>query len=270
MTPYLPPGRTISFGDIFDLSFLYDVHVRADAVALGSRDLPAKAGGGRAYANAYPGRQWVLARGELGLGILISDNCLVDTALGQDRGNAPPKGRLLFAPVTEIPVRDLPLKTFGRFALPRWDGVWEAASAELRRCFMVDARDVAGNRDKRRVSLGAETAEQLEIRWSAYAARRGPLSSGRNCEKLAEVLARELGDQELTQGDRDVAFSVAAALATAWRVEGSDLEAVSDAYSAGAGGLREAGTLLEGLRGLATLASQAADLLDRRLASQGS
>lgn len=83
MSPYLTPRAAVSFGDIFDLSFLFDVYVRSDAVALGSRTLPAKAGGGLGYAPTHTNKQWVLAHGEHAWSILVTDNCVVDTALVQ-------------------------------------------------------------------------------------------------------------------------------------------------------------------------------------------
>jgi hypothetical protein len=266
MSPYLTPHTAVSFGDIFDLSFLFDVYVRSDAVALGSRSLPAKSGGGLGYAPTYTNRQWVLAHGEQAWSILVTDNCVVDTALVQGRATeGTPKGRLLFAPIVQVSQAELPITTFGRFLLPDWQGVWTTRVAELRRCFMVDARDIAVGRDARKASIDDATAEALEVRWNAFVARRGPLASGRNCEKLAEVLSRALNATELAAEDREIALAVASTLATAWRLEGSDLEAISDVYATGEGGLGEAETLHKSLRELAAAAADAADRLDRRL-----
>jgi len=130
---------------------------------------------------------------------------------------------------------------------------------------MVDARDVAPHREQRKASLDAQTAEQLEIRWSAFAARRGPLVSTRNSEKLGEVLMRQHGEGELGPEDEEIARAVATTLAVAWRLEGSDLEAVADAHFTKGAGDSETADLAESLRVLASEASHAADLLEARL-----
>lgn len=259
---YVEPRSSVSFGDIFDLEFLHDVYVRGDAVVLGSRALK---GGGESFSESFPNPKWVLAHGGSCKAILITDNCAVDTALGQDREGGKAKGRLLFAPVSAIEESELPLRTFGRFALPTWDGEWAAGAADLRRCFMVDARDVAAYRDARKASLDLELAEELEVKWSAFASRRGPLTSARNAEKLAEVLSRVNGDSSLGDGDIAVGYAVAEALSVSWRLEGKDLEAVADAHSDGTPGVAEIEAVEVALRGLADAATSAADKLRSRL-----
>jgi hypothetical protein len=179
--------------------------------------------------------------------VLITDNCAVDTALGQDRKNTEPKGRLLFAPVTEASQEDIDPASFGRFGMPGWEGHLPAGIAELRRCFMVDARDVAAHKGDRVASLGAAAAEDLELRWNAYAARRGPLASTRNAEKLAALLARARGNGDLLDPEKDLTRSVAQAMATAWRAEAA-LEAAAAAYDAGEDGDREIEALITVLR----------------------
>jgi hypothetical protein len=259
---YVEPRSSVSFGDIFDLEFLHDVHVRGDAVALGSR---AMKGGGETFSETFPNPKWVLAHGGSCRAILITDNCVVDTALGQDRAGGKAKGRLLFAPVSPIKESELPLRSFGRFALPTWDGEWAAGAAELRKCFMVDARDIAAHRDARKASLDLELAEELEVKWSAFASRRGPLTSARNAEKLAEVLSRLNSDLALSDDDIGVGYAVAQALSVSWRLEGKDLEAVADVHSVETSGVGEVEAVEAALRELADAATSAADQLRSRL-----
>ena len=118
--------------------------------------------------------------------ILLSDSCAIDTALGLERGRRP-QGRLLFAPIvpatkeTVEALDDEPL--FGRFPLEAAPGKLGWATAELRDCFMVDARDV--RIEDRILTLNAEAAADLEVSWDACALRRGPLAVSHNIAKLA-------------------------------------------------------------------------------------
>jgi hypothetical protein len=214
---------------------------------------------------SFDNPKWVLAHGGSCRAVLITDNCVVDTALAQDRTEGKPKGRLLFAPVSAIELSELPLRTFGRFALPAWDGEWAAGAVELRRCFMVDARDIATHRDARRASPDTALAEELEVKWSAFAARRGPLASARNAQKLAELLSSINGDAELGEDDIAVGYAVPEALSLSWRLEGKDLEAVADVHAAGASSTAEVEALEDALRGLADAATLAAESLRARL-----
>lgn len=232
MTEFFEPPQTqVSFGDIFEADFFFDAYLRADAVQMGSQQLSERRGGGVAYSSAWAGnRKYVLARGAPHRAALITDNCLVDTALAQGRKGGRPKNRLLFAPITEASHEDGEIFSYGRFAMPAWNGRLPAGVIELRRCFMVDSRDVAAHIDDRIASLAPHAADDLEVRWNAFSARRGPLPSLRNAEKLAELLSHADGRVEVNEDDTRLGVAVADALAAAWRVEGRDLVAVADVY----------------------------------------
>jgi hypothetical protein len=263
---YVEPSAEASFGDIFEASFLHDVFLQEDAVQLGARDLPARQGGGRAYAAAFPGaRPFVLGRGGPHRSVLITDNCAVDTALGQGRVDPKPKGRLLFAPLIEAEGNELQTESFGRFPMPRLPDVLPAGIAELRRCFMVDSRAVAQHVDYRVASLGEVAAEALEIRWNAYSSRRGPLAAVRTAAKVAELLARKRGADEADQAERDLGRKLAELLTLAWRLEGEDVAQAADAYDAEAPGEAELAALVGRLQELATSASATAEALAARL-----
>jgi hypothetical protein len=235
--PYVDFASDVSFGDIFESAFLFDVHLRKDAVQLGAQNMSARYGGGLAFSARYPGnRHYVLGRGGPFRAILITDNCAVDTALDQrhdasDDPPAKPKGRLLFAPLTEADADVTDIPTFGRFLLPPCPGRFGAHIAELRRCFMVDARDVAEHKDSRVASLDDDLAEALEVRWNAFAVRRGPLANARNAEKLLGTLTRIAGREDApTEDELSAARSLTDVLAATWRLEGAGLEAVGDAF----------------------------------------
>ncbi|MDQ3631346.1 MAG: hypothetical protein M3417_08805 [Actinomycetota bacterium] len=239
MSTYLPALRAeLSFGDMCDAEFLFDVHVRRDARAMGS-DL---AGAGYAKKrwntddevrfflpgiNIQDDESYVLAHGVHRQAALLSDDCLIATALGRDTGT-PTRRRLLFAPVVEgtgDEVAELDGSNFARFPLPADEHHGTHAIVELRRCFMVDARDIhaalqAGALRTRSLSDGSR--EQLAIRWAAYTLRRGPFVAEDNAEKFAELLLDNGRADEETA--LDVATKVANVVAAAWGAEGRGVE----------------------------------------------
>jgi hypothetical protein len=251
---YRDPGEDpISFGDIFQGNHLIDVHARLQTRRLGGGDMPRTAAEriSRAvnrpladpgenvpmYTPALPQRPvdfHVLAFGGATMkrdnplrAILLSDSCAIDTALGTERGRRA-QGRLLFAPIvpttkeTVEALEDEPL--FGRFPLNAAPGRFGWATAELRDCFMVDARDV--REEDRILTLTAEAAEDLEASWDACALRRGPLAVSHNIAKLASALAGEGGDPEEQAGAVEMLEQM---FVIAWRLEGGLLRAVADA-----------------------------------------
>jgi hypothetical protein len=254
---YRPPQEEVSFGDIFEADFFHDVFLKADAVQMGTRDMTAKYGGGLMYAESFNrNRDFVLGRGRPYRAMLIADNCLVDRILDQDNRGRRPQGRLLFAPIIETDAHK-ELKDFGRFALPEWEGRLPCSVAELRRCFMVDAPDIVAHRDQRIAALASDSMAELEVRWNAYAARRGPLAGARNAEKAAELVAHSNDDDP----DPELAQEIAATLLAAWRLEGDALEAVSDAHADQEGGEDALATLQLRLEDLGKRASAAAERL---------
>jgi hypothetical protein len=269
---YVPPRSEVWFGDIFALEYLHDVFLRADAVALGTREIPS---GLVAYSSHYAGRhdqRYLLAHGSPHHAILLSDNCVIETAFGREGAGPVRSGRLLFGAIT--PAGDADIErleerpTFGRFPLPAGEN-FAGGIVELRRCFMVDTRDVDPDPGQRVVSLTEDFAEELEIRWNAYVARRGPFVAVRTAEKLAAQMAGNAG----ADPSADVvakATLVANVVAHAWRFEGRDLDAVSIAMEEGSPIEPVVATLKAGLRELAAAASAAADGLAEYQTSSGS
>jgi hypothetical protein len=262
---YAAPRADVSFGDIFSAEFLFDVHLRADAVQMGMQDIPPKRGGGSAYSDRFTGRRaFVLGHGAPHRAVLITDNCVVDTALGQDRGGAGPRGRLLFAPITAASDADLKTQTFGRFVLPQ-EGQMSAGIAE-RRCFMVDARDVAAHKDAREASLADEFADELEVDWNAFAARRGPRVAVRNADKMVDVLVNRRGAEEPTAIEMQAGHEVAEVIAQVWSLEGVQLEGFAGLQD-GAAGDAALDALQEALRRLGDQTARAVELLDQSRAA---
>jgi len=248
-----PDEDPISFGDIFEGKHLIDVHARLETRQLGGGNMPRTAAEriSRAvnrplsdpaetvpmYTPALPQRSedfHVLAfggatmkRDEPMRATLLSDSSAIDTALGTERGRRA-QGRLLFAPIvptTKEAVEALDEEpVFGRFPLNAEPGKFGWATAELRDCFMVDARDVRN--EDRILSLTAEAAEDLEVSWDACVLRRGPLAVSHNIAKLAGALAGEGGDPQEQAGAVEMIEDM---LLIAWQLEGGLLRAVADA-----------------------------------------
>ena len=238
----------LSFGDICEAEFLYDVHVRADARAMGreiaearfatkrwriDQDVPYFIPG----VNIRQDQNYVLAHGVQQLAVVLSDDCLIATALGRDSGG-PTNRRLLFAPVVAASadeVAELAGGNFGRFPLPAGEQHGGHRIVDIRRCFMVDARDVhdaltAGN--FRVGSLDDPTRDELAIRWSAYALRRGPFVAEDSMEKFAEYLldSGRVADEATAV---DVASRLVDVVAAAWGYEGRGVEGAGTAAEDG-------------------------------------
>jgi len=282
------PDHGAHFGDVFQADFLLDTHVRAGAGPLGKGQMSAKdaaklaaltdrstSGNIDIYSPAFSGTEgFALTRASAasGTAMLVSDSCAVASALAQGREKRSVGGRLLFVPITVAPrpgqwERLSGLVDFGRLALEPHASWSEGAIAELRYCFMVDARDVKAHLGTRLSALTTEGADQVAARWSAFATRRGPDAYEQSTAKLAHVLARRI---ELEESDEhfSVSDAVALALDAAWTLEGAALEDVVDRYAA----LNEIGALpvhtdqtldalVAKLRDLSGLAASAADAI---------
>ena len=238
----------LSFGDICEAEFLFDVHVRADARAMGREIAQASFAARRWNIDAdvpyfvpgvsiREGQNYVLAHGLHQLAVVLSDDCLIETALGRDTGG-PTNRRLLFAPVVAASgeeVAELAGGNFGRFPLPGNERDEEDRIVDIRRCFMVDARDVheAHTADRFRIaSLDDPTRDELAIRWSAYALRRGPFVAEDSLEKFAEHLldSGRVADEATAV---DVAGRLVDVVAAAWGYEGRGVEGAGTAAEDG-------------------------------------
>jgi len=266
----------LSFGDICEANFLYDVHVREDACAMGVELASAKFAAKRWNVDQQvpyfiPGigikadQNYVLAHGVHQHAVVLSDDCLIATALGRG-GAGPTNRRLLFAPLvdaTDGEVQELAGANFGRFPLPADEHVAGHRIVDLRRCFMVDARDVdaalkAGGFQVR--SLDDATRDDLAIRWSAYALRRGPFVAEDNLEKLAEYLLNT--GRVVDEGAAvDVARALADVVAAAWGYEGRGVEGAGTAADDGGDPQEAVDRLIEELEQLRTTVDAALDAL---------
>lgn len=280
MSLYQPPRSYVRFGDVFDAPHLIATYLRADAVDLGTADLPAtlapKVGKKlglqlpeeplRLYSPLLRKREqedFVLAHGKRERAILLTDNCTIATIFGYDRDKPRGTGVLMFAPVRDEPDQIDKVATarpFSRFALEKAP-FFNGGIVDFRRIFMVDARDI--DPDTRIASLGDELAEELEASLSAYAVRRGPNVVDRNAAKLVGLLKLSGVNEPTAQS---TAAHVADALGVAWRLEGGPLEDAAEAFDDEQDPAPSLQALAADFRELATAAEAAAEEIERQLA----
>jgi hypothetical protein len=273
---YQPPTGDLEFGDVFSADWMFDVHVRGDAVPLKTfqcrvgRDRPPVLG--YQAAAAAEDRDLVLAHGKQRRAILLSDNCEIESVMVR-RG----RGRLTFAPLEVWPSdaaqvdRELNSSSFRRHPLPP-EGDFTGGVVNLQSLFAVGQDAMAADApDPRLIRLDADAALDLEIRWNAFATRRGPLAHRDNAWKLAVLLTAD-GDAEVLremlrldneERPKPEGLDVAAAnllaqtLTAAWGLEGEGLTEVAEALERedAPGASRDA--ILERLRELEEFAAQA-------------
>jgi hypothetical protein len=268
---YEEPNEEISFGDIFAAEWFFDAYLRRDAVPL--VEFTAKVGRGWKAAAPSRHRDALLAHGLQRRAVMLSDDCEVETILR--RGG---RSRLIFAAIEELPVAPsqaeevLKTRSFRRFPLPPADG-FPGGIVEFQQSFAVgiDGVKPADEGDPRVARLDSAMRVQLEIRWNAYASRRGPLTHLDNAEKLARLLAAGSDAERLARlkagedvpgaAELNVAKAVAEALSTAWDIEGAVLNTVAEAYEVAGHSSEAVDRLADALKQLGSRAQRAAALL---------
>jgi hypothetical protein len=244
---YEPAGGDYEFGDVFSAEWMFDIHLRGDAVPL--KPFECRTGRNRPPTIGYqaaapsPKRDLVLSHGKQRRAILLSENCVIESVLVRRAA-----GRLVFASVEPWTANDAEAEflSFRRHPLPPGE-LFEGGVVNLENLFAVghDALDADG--EPRVARLDGDAALDLEIRWNAYAARRGPLAHLERAGKLAMLLTAD-GDstllrkmQDRTDGaqpepeslDLTAANLLAETLTVAWFLEGGLLNDVSEAVERG-------------------------------------
>jgi hypothetical protein len=275
---YALPTGEIEFGDIFEADYLFDIFVRADSTAIPGYQAPAKLAepmGRKLVGRPLPaepfdihspvfppriGQDFVRAHGAKRRAVILSDNCVIATAFGyDDRKQAKRAGRLIFAPIVDATAKEIETVSkqagYGRFPLDP-TGFFPGGIVELRRAFMADLRAIKP--EQRLARPDPALAELLEVRWSAYSARRGPDVFNTNAHKLKNVVARP---DEPGVAEKEAAARVAEVLGLAWRLEGGPLEEAAAAWDKGHDAEPAIAALVDGLRELEQAAASAATKL---------
>lgn len=267
---YTEPAGELAFGDIFSAAWFFDAYLRRDAVPLVEFQVH---GGARAWRRAAVSqdRDIVFAHGQQRNAILVADDCEIETIIRR-RG----RSRLTFAAVEQLPTnateadRALATRAFRRFPLPPTEG-FSGGVVEFQQLFAVSVDAVQRGEDgldPRVLRLDREARLELEMRWNAFAVRRGPLTHLDNSEKFARMLTAS-GDadrlERLHAREEDpeeehvaLAKSLVAALNAAWELEGAVMNDVAAAYERGDTADASRAQLRDSFRELASRAQRAA------------
>lgn len=253
-----PTGDQLQFGDIISASWLYDIYLRPDAVALQAD----RVFGGRIQTftvrGAAPRREpqppndaiavaadfnepWALAFGGLRGAIVLTDDCELETLYGRtvdgEEERRPPRGRILFAAieggVSEERIKSVNPGNVSNVPLPTEAGFPNFAGgiADLGRTFTVSTKSILARPEfERLVSLDADARSALSQRWDAFAARHGPLIAAQMSTTMAKLFDAD-GDPDRVAELRPVATAprddmaamargVRSALTSSWTLEG--------------------------------------------------
>lgn len=267
---FRPEGERLSFGDVIEADWLFDVYLRPDAVSLHPEVDDVTGRVVRFTVRGAPPRKeqppqkdaiavaadfsepWALAFGNNRLAIVLTDDCELETIYGRDvpgeGGPRKPRGRVLMAAIRAAGPEEVAGVRPGNasaFALPASEGpAFPGAIVELGRSFTVGVKSLLEHPDYRKVvSLDDEAKISLAQRWSAYATRHGPLVAlavGAVAGKLLEAD----GDPDRVAALRPVAAApsgdwavlagaVASALTSAWHLEGPLGDRLLEEWEAG-------------------------------------
>jgi hypothetical protein len=272
---YADATGPLAFGDIFSADWFFDAYLRRDAVPLVQFQT---SGGANAWRRAAPApdRDLVFAHGRQRAAVLLGDDCEIETILRR-RG----RSRLVFAAIEPLPQqraaaqKELATTAFRRFPLPP-QAHFGGGVVEFQELFSmsVDGVQAADDGvDPRILRLDAGARLELEMRWSAYATRRGPLTHLDNAEKFARLLTAD-GDaarlvrlhtreEDPTNEHAEIGRALIAALNIGWEIEGAVMNDMAEAYERSDPPPHARDAILTSLRRLASAAQRAAALIER-------
>jgi hypothetical protein len=202
---YLAPGAELAFGDIFQAEWLFDVYVRADSKALyksstrgfspnvvpwiergtptGNENEPVK------VAATMEADDVVLTFGTLRMGIVVTDDCELETLAGRD--GREPGGRALMAGLRRDDGRPIDDLDLGLHRLPAHDD-FPGALVDFDRLYAVQTKSlvrVDAERPVRKVlSLDSDAKDELAQRFAGHLVRQGPVAGEGAARKLSRLL----------------------------------------------------------------------------------
>lgn len=234
MTTYCATTPTnLEFGDVCAGPFLADIRVDTQTVSVYKIPDSEQLLSFTAYRESTrkPNRLVVTSGSVVDRAIVVSDSCVIETALG--RGQSKARGRIWFAPLreltTEAEVKEAEnvSHAYGRLLLRPDDDSQTHWVVDLQRVFPAEAASVrqALEADRGRFllhRLASEVADDLRAKWAAVSVRCGPLVARDNANHIIDRLeARGIGAVEA----ENAANALMAVAAASWVFEGSSLEA---------------------------------------------
>lgn len=252
----------LGFGDVILAPWLFDLYLREDAGAL----VPQAIGGrtvlvklpeppevdregrkdGVLAASDY--REFAFGHGNSRRAIILTDDCEMESLQG--RGGRDARGRIVMAAIkdaTDAEAASVPSLKYGQFGLPSYGDDFPAGIINLEAAFAVHITALVNEQDppthKRLISLDATGQRELAERWCAHATRHGPLVAKREAGKFANLLTAN-GDRDIADRLDDpadplvphldhqaAARAIVAAAKAMWRLEGSVLDEIADAWA---------------------------------------
>lgn len=264
-------SQPFRFGDIFQASYLFDVHLREDAQRWRQGVFPKNVGIDEPFYTTADdkrlkiGDKRVVAHAEEppepeGWGLLLSEDCHIQTVLGNREDRDEVRGRLWFCIIEPAGFEQVEGvragRNYGRHGLLE-DGAagFPGGIAHLKNLFSGDARCISET--DRKLVLSDPERDLLARRWFALCGRRGPFAGEDRAGKVAALAAG--GKGKPGTDEQDAATAVWRVLDATWGIDGDQLEAVGGALEAGAFEGSELGDLATSLDGLSALAKEAAD-----------
>ena len=203
--PVEPDHHDVTFGDLIELPWISDAHLRPASERLMPVTMKRGATGFRPSEQHETSDRWLAysqqassARNMI-RAVIVSDECQVEGVL---RGRVPhaqngrdPGGRLLLAAIRPASPDEMSMRAFSRLVVAD-PGEWPAATTGYDHGAVLDfdqtfnvklqASDVAAFAAGR---IGIATRpDLLARRWSAYAVRRGPLLAQEAASQIHQIL----------------------------------------------------------------------------------
>jgi hypothetical protein len=294
---YVDPGAKLSFGDLFEAPWLFDVFVRADATAMTRLTVSGKvvwvpraeATGKESEVIQVPATMEpddvVLTAGTLRMGVVMTDDCEIATLAGDREEGWKPYGKILMAGVRALDDKVRADLELGIHTLPADpDRGFPGGLVDFNRLYEVQTKSLVqpdkDHEPHKVLSLDDNAKYGLGERFGGHLLRQGPIAGELGARKLSQLLtaggdadtlralreARDWGDE----GPTEVCGALARALAEAWFIGRSfdDVDEVvervldNNADEARAGLAEARGVFARHLRKLAEEAIKAADGLE--------
>ena len=203
---YTAPGEQLSFGDIYEADWLFDVYVRTDSAAMfrrsvqGLKDPVWVVRGSATRQENEPIRveatmqpdDVVLTVGTLRMGVVLTDDCEIASLSGARPDGWDPRGRILMAGIRsddgkvrddlELGIHPLP---------PDQQSAFPGGLVDFNRLYEVQTKSLVAPPDdhlRKVASLTPDAKYQLGERLGGHLLRQGPMAAEVGARKLSRLL----------------------------------------------------------------------------------
>lgn len=203
---YTAAEEQLSFGDIYEAEWLFDVYVRADAAAMFRRSVQGLKdpvwvvrGSATRLENEHikveatmEADDVVLTVGTLRMGIVLTDDCEIASLAGAREDGWDPRGRILMAGIRSDDGRVRDDLELGIHRLLADDRVaFPGGLVDFNRLYEVQTKslvDPPGDRLRKVASLSQDAKYELGERFAGHLLRQGPMAAEVGARKLSRLL----------------------------------------------------------------------------------